>query len=247
MCLVLLALDRVPTHRLVLAANRDEFHERPADPLHWWPDRDGIAGGRDRRALGTWLAASMGGRFGAVLNDRSFPVPPAAPSRGEIVPGFLEAADPGAAAAALQAGAAAYAGFHFLGGTPGRAWYCARGAAQPVSLGPGVHSADNSGLDVADPRLRRGRMLFARALERGVDDDALLEVLADRTQPGEGDGDRRPVFIDDPVFGTRCSSILLVAADGAVHLRERRFDRAGGVVGDTALDWHRHAATTERE
>ena len=52
MCLALLALDAVPGWPLVLAANRDERHDRPALPLDWWPDHPDRVGGRDERAGG---------------------------------------------------------------------------------------------------------------------------------------------------------------------------------------------------
>ena len=46
-----------PSHDipLVLAANRDEFYDRPSLPLAAWEDAPGIYGGRDLQAGGTWL------------------------------------------------------------------------------------------------------------------------------------------------------------------------------------------------
>lgn len=248
MCLVLLALDPAPGTRVVLAANRDEHHDRPARELHWWPDRDAIAGGRDRLAGGTWLAVRRDGRFATVLNDARVPSPGGdPPSRGGLPPRFLDAADPAAGAAAIQAEAAAHAGFHFIGGDAGGcAWYCASGAAAPVALAPGIHGADNAGLDADDPRLRRGRAAFERALDGAgpVDPEALLAVLADDTDPGPGAGDSRPVFVRGADFGTRCSTVLRIAADGAIDLVERRFDAAGERAGETRFAWRHDGAAT---
>lgn len=240
MCLALLALESAPGARVVVAANRDEHHDRPARELHWWPDRDGIAAGRDLRAGGTWLAVRRDGRFAAVLNDaRVSPPGGAPPSRGGLPCRFLEAhGDAAAAAAAIQGDAAAYAGFHFLGGDAGGpAWYCASGAGDPVALAPGIHGVDNTGLDADDPRLRRGRAAFERALGGPPDVEALLAMLADDTDPGPGTGDTRPVFVRGADFGSRCSTVLVLADDGTVRLRERRFDAAGRAVGDTELRW----------
>lgn len=39
MCLVALAFEAHPRFPLVVAANRDEFFDRAAAPLHWWPPR----------------------------------------------------------------------------------------------------------------------------------------------------------------------------------------------------------------
>ena len=47
MCLALVALDAHPRYPLVVAANRDEHHARPAAPARWWDE--GWLGGRDLR------------------------------------------------------------------------------------------------------------------------------------------------------------------------------------------------------
>ena len=246
MCLVLLALDVVPGVPVVVAANRDERHDRPASPLHRWPDRPELAGGRDTVAGGTWFAVHRDGRFAVVLNDRRVPTPPGTPpSRGELVPAFLGDQQPREAALRAQANAFRYAGFHLLGGDRhGEAWYTGSALTAPTGLGPGVHGADNAGLDVDDPRLRRARAGFERALEGGVASGRLLEMLRDDGDPGPGAGDRRPVFICAPVFGSRCSTVLAIHADDTVTLRERRFDAAGRRVGDTTLSWTREFAAT---
>ena len=87
MCLIYVAWRRHPRHRLVVAANRDEFHARPALPVHWWDDTPGVLAGRDLEAGGTWMAVGTGGRFAAITNYPD-PVPeriPGAPSRGALV------------------------------------------------------------------------------------------------------------------------------------------------------------------
>ena len=51
MCLIFVALDAHPRYRLIVAANRDEFHSRPTAPLAPWSREDGgeteIVAGRD--------------------------------------------------------------------------------------------------------------------------------------------------------------------------------------------------------
>jgi uncharacterized protein with NRDE domain len=56
MCLLVLAWRCHPRYRLVVAANRDEYHERPAAPLARWTDSPDIIGGRDLQANGAWFA-----------------------------------------------------------------------------------------------------------------------------------------------------------------------------------------------
>ena len=52
MCLLVLAWKSHPRYRLILAGNRDEFHDRPAAPLNWWQDDPRILGGREWVRLG---------------------------------------------------------------------------------------------------------------------------------------------------------------------------------------------------
>ena len=63
MCLLVLAWQAHPRYRLVVAANRDEYHERPAAALAKWPPPAAFIAGRDLRAQGTWLAVDRERRF----------------------------------------------------------------------------------------------------------------------------------------------------------------------------------------
>lgn len=237
MCLLLIAHRVAPANPLLLAANRDEYHARPAEPLHWWPDRPGIAGGRDARAGGSWLATRVDGRFAAVVNDARVPAPASAPSRGALVRRFLDAGDPHAHLMALGTEAAAYAGFHLVAGAAGRVWYCARRGPGACALAPGIHAVDNTGLDPGDARAARARALIEPALAAGADTGALLQALGDTAAVPDGSGDARPVFIVGDGFGTRCSTVLALGTDGTARLTERRFGPGGRRAGETTLEW----------
>ena len=89
MCLLVLAWQAHRRYRLVVAANRDEYHRRPAAALARWSAPE-ILGGRDLEALGTWLALDRARRFGVVTNFRELQPPrPASPSRGALIPRYL--------------------------------------------------------------------------------------------------------------------------------------------------------------
>jgi hypothetical protein len=103
MCLAFVAIDAHARYPLVIAANRDEYHARVAEPAHWWPE--GILAGRDLLAGGTWLGVSRQGRWALVTNVRDAGHnDKSAPSRGSLVVDAL--GDPQApmlaAAAALR-------------------------------------------------------------------------------------------------------------------------------------------------
>ena len=70
MCLLVMAWRAHPHYRLIVAANRDEFHARPTAPMTVWNDSPDILAGRDLTAGGTWLAVDRQRRFGIITNFR---------------------------------------------------------------------------------------------------------------------------------------------------------------------------------
>lgn len=85
MCLIGLAIDVPGPWLLVLAANRDEFHDRHAAPAAYWGSDDGarpgVLAGRDLQGGGTWLGLRQCGdglRVAALTNLRPglMPTPP---------------------------------------------------------------------------------------------------------------------------------------------------------------------------
>src|SRR5256885_2654450 len=128
MCLLVLAWQAAPRYRLVVAANRDEYHERPAAALAKWPPPAALIAGRDLRAQGTWLAVDRARRFGVVTNFRELQRPRlGAPSRGELIPRYLSAPAAGQSAApffaALDPQAGSYCGFNLLLSDRDSLWY----------------------------------------------------------------------------------------------------------------------------
>lgn len=71
MCLILFAWNSHPRYRLVVAANRDEFHRRRTRALSRWSD-DPVIAGRDVLAGGTWMGVHAGAlnRVAMVTNVR---------------------------------------------------------------------------------------------------------------------------------------------------------------------------------
>jgi uncharacterized protein with NRDE domain len=250
MCLLVLAWRAHPRYRLVVAANRDEFHDRAAAPLAPWPPPARILAGRDLRAAGTWLALDPARRFGVVTNYREAQRPrPGAPSRGDLIPQFLA----GSASAAeffeqLQRRAAAYSGFNLLLADRDALWYGSnRTAPFARQLPPGVHGLSNELLDTPWPKLVRVRHAFEAWLwgPTGQSTAALFAMLADRTQsapdsalpesglPLELERVLSAPFVLHPAYGTRCSTVLLLDDTGAGSFIERRFDANGAPSGET--------------
>ncbi|HEY2213768.1 MAG TPA: NRDE family protein [Acidimicrobiales bacterium] len=70
MCLLIAASRIIPGTPLLVAANRDEFLDRPASPFTVLADGDvRILGGRDEQSGGTWLAVNEYGVFAGLTNQ----------------------------------------------------------------------------------------------------------------------------------------------------------------------------------
>ena len=89
MCLIVFEISEDPARGLLLAANRDEYYDRPTLAAAAWEDAPEIFAGRDLVGGGTWLGISGSGRFAAVTNYRDPKAPKGSRSRGELVSGFL--------------------------------------------------------------------------------------------------------------------------------------------------------------
>jgi len=255
MCLLVLAWEVHPVYRLIVAANRDEFHDRPTQAMSIWPSDD-IIGGRDLRAGGTWLAMDRRRRFGIITNFRELQRPqPDAPSRGNLIPGYLRnQAAAGGYLEQLHTGANAYSGFNLLLADPDALWYGSN-RASPFQrrLEPGIYGLSNELLDTPWPKLQRVRRRFDPLVAQSdLTSESLFEILADRTQAGVSDELPQTglseeweqllssPFISNEDYGTRCSTIVLVELSGRALLIERRFDRAGHAVGETQISLAAH-------
>lgn len=243
MCLIGIAYRTHPRLPLLVAANRDEFHGRAADPAHFWPDAPAILAGRDRQGGGTWLGLSLAGRFAAVTNYRE---PASATtgerSRGELVARFLDGCE-GAAdfARRVTDDGGRYGGFSLLVMDRDSLWFASNRGESPAPVPPGVHGLSNRALDSPWPKVARIREQLARETAGGQPDSVgLLRCLADTTQapdeslPDTGVGLERERFLSAPfivsdTYGTRCSTLVRVDAYGRCAFREDSYTAAGAL------------------
>jgi uncharacterized protein with NRDE domain len=262
MCLAVIALDAHLQYRIVIAANRDEFHARPAAPAHWWAS--GMLAGQDLIGGGAWFGVSRSGRWALVTNYREgIPRDPDAPSRGNLVTGaLLDPSPPLLCAAAIARDGARYHGFSLLVGDsigqegsdprpslPGdrsTAAYVSNRASGAIALPAGIHGLSNHLLETPWPKLVRSKARLADALDgQALDTAAAFALLADRepaddaTLPATGVSRERErmlssAFIASPDYGTRCSTVFTLARDGSANFVERSFDAAGDMTGEVA-------------
>jgi uncharacterized protein with NRDE domain len=238
MCLILFAYNVHPSYRLVLAANRDEFFERPSSSADFWDDHRQVIAGRDLKGGGTWLGVTKEGRFAAITNYRD----PAswkndAPSRGKLVSNYLcdnQRADNYLDKISRQA--QLYNGYNLIIGDRRELFsYSNRGEKQKINSG--IYGLSNHLLNTPWPKVSRGKKMLTAALDKkGVElEEALFALLTDRRIPADNklpetgvglEWERvlSPIFITSPNYGTRSSSILLIGKNGRVRFVEKVYD-----------------------
>jgi uncharacterized protein with NRDE domain len=214
MCLIVLAWRKHPDLPLIVAANRDEFHARPAAPAAFWDDQPQILAGRDLEARGTWMGVSRSGRFAAVTNFRGAKEPRATESRGALVTRFLTN---GSRAADYidHVKTSLYSGFNLLASDGEELWWMSNRGGEPHRLEPGIYGLGNTLLDA--PEVDAIKQSFGEALDPGPAVESLLQVV----KAGQ---------IVHPEYGTRCSTVLLQGS--RTRYAERAFSPDGS-AGET--------------
>jgi uncharacterized protein with NRDE domain len=249
MCLLLAAWRLHPRFDLVIAANRDELHARPALAMDFWAGPAPLLAGVDLSAGGTWLGVDRAGRFGAVTNFHERPEPGAPahspageppvarPSRGRLVVDYLgSSSSAGDWLHGLGPGAARFAGFNLVVADRDALWY-ASNRASPFAqqLPPGLYAVSNHLLDTPWPKVRRARQALTAWIDAGRTDPAPLWDLlrAEDAAPEEGlpwPASSGP-FVRDETYGTRSSTWMTREPGGHVRVGEENFDAHGRSLG----------------
>lgn len=244
MCLIVCAYQVHPEFPLIIAANRDEFRDRPTRAAEFWPDQPDLLGGRDLSQGGTWLGLSRQGRLAMVTNYRNPHEAKGSRSRGLLVSQFLQqdGDTPSRYFEALRDQAHEYSGFNLLaGGLDGLYYYTNRSASldTPRRLQPGLYGLSNHLLDTSWPKVARAKTgLQTLVKQPSPDPEALLELLRDPTPaldaclPDTGVGlewERllSPIFIEGQRYGTRASTIVLISRRGETTFIEQTYDANG--------------------
>ena len=136
-----------------------------------------------------------------------------------------------------------------VAGASGAAFSANRPASIRQTLARGLYGLSNGGLDEPWPKTVRLKAAVGDWLERGETDlEPLFKALRDETLPPD---DALPstglsrererlaaaVFIRNPLYGTRCSTVVRIGADGAGRIAERSFSPAGDGTGEAVFDF----------
>lgn len=241
MCVIIFALRQHAQYPFIVAANRDEYFNRPTIVADYWPDLPEVIAGRDKQAGGTWMGLSRIGRFAAITNHYE---PghhnPRLQSRGELVSSFLvtdESLDE--YSRLLDQNRQNYNGYGLIFGSFSHLRYQTNRDSEIVDITEGVHGLSNHFLNTAWPRVEEGKQKLWEITQSKdqFEADQLFDILLDSNSSGTDHSEeyisnylqaidpvRMPIFIRLKDYGTRSSSVVLVDLDGMVTFEERTFD-----------------------
>ena len=239
MCLIIFAYDVHPSYKLVLAANRDEFYDRPSASADFWKDCPDLLAGRDLKEKGTWLGVTRQGKFAAITNYRD----PAsfmfdAKSRGKLVKDFLGSKNNAEEfIKKISRQDAKYNGYNLILQDSGGFYYYSNRGGEKQKITAGIHGLSNHLLNTPWPKVVRGKKLMKEALKskRAAMEEALFALLSDRRFPPpeklpstgvdkEWEKVLSPIFIKSPHYGTRSSTVLLIGKNRRVTFIEKNYD-----------------------
>lgn len=241
MCLILFAYRAHLKYKLIVAANRDEFYERPTAPTHYWEDYPHILAGRDLNKMGTWMGVTKAGRFAALTNYRNpEEKTDEKRSRGELVGDFLKCdVHSEDYMQKVVENRKLYSGYNLLVGDTNELYYYSNIEDKLLRVEPGIYGLSNKLLNTDWPKVKRGKERLSKIMcennETMVDqlmaclqntDPAPDEILPNTGVSLEWERILSPMFIKSESYGTRSSTVLLMT-DEEVYYNERVYSKEG--------------------
>ncbi|XP_029916171.1 transport and Golgi organization protein 2 homolog isoform X2 [Myripristis murdjan] len=254
MCIIFFKFDPRPAsknaYRLILAANRDEFYQRPSKAADFWATNSEILSGLDLecgKEGGSWLGISKRGKLAAITNYLEGRTNPDSQGRGFLVSNYLVDKDLDSYSYLKKVSSEGhlYNGFNlitaeFKAKEDIVCYYGNRGSPEPVRLKPGIYGLSNSLLETPWRKLQHGKRQFTSVVNnQSLSCNGLVQELLnvlnndelntpDLAQESQGEGYTKSmlqalsaVFVRSPHYGTRTNTIILIDAAGNVTFTER--------------------------
>lgn len=210
MCVLAIQYKTAKDASILLAQNREERFDRPAQGPRIQSGRPRVVCGIDRKAGGTWLGVNQHRLVVAVANRPKTTVPAESRSRGILCRELLacQTAKEAAERAVRELRSGCYAGANYVC-VDARWGAVVYGGDQTkiVELTPGLHLLTNGDLD--DPRDQRQE--FARRLLtlQRLDSAVAFLAVASRTFSRKANSDgRRGLIVSRNDYGTVSSTLL---------------------------------------
>lgn len=252
MCIIFVAIKQHPDYPLIIAANRDEFYNRPTQVSHWWQQSPAILAGKDLKAGGSWMGISREGDIAALTNIRN-PLRDIqnARSRGELIPHYLNrTSDDATFAQSLKATSQQYNGYNLLFGHLSSLQVYNNHTDTLTPLHAGFHGLSNHALNTPWPKVTRGVAGLKAYISsnKKISQDALLLLLQDETPapdnalPDTGvpvDWEKRlsSIFIRSAEYGTRSSTLLLINQDNDATWVEQSYGHSKNGSNKREFKW----------
>ncbi|WP_066069196.1 NRDE family protein [Neobacillus soli] len=239
MCLILFAYQVHPSYKFIVAANRDESLQRPTASAHFWEDSPDILAGRDLEKMGTWVGVTCTGRFAALTNYRNpKEVTEGKRSRGELVAGALKyKGNVKDYMQTLTVNKDLYPGYNLLAGDENELYYYSNMGQKLQRLEPGIYGVSNHLLNTEWPKVQKGKAGLTQIIsdkQGNLVEELLIllqnaDVAPDERLPNTGvsfelERMLSPLFIKGENYGTRSSTVLLMA-DKEMHYIERVYTK----------------------
>ena len=245
-----------PQYSLIIASNRDEYHDRPSASIHRWRDYPNIVAGLDLERLGTWMGVTESGRWAIVTNFREQKTTSnLIQSRGNLTKNFLTSKQSVKSyVSSIEKTAASYNGFNLLVGDVSSMSYVTnrQTAGMPHTQSiekSGVYGLSNHLLDTNWPKVTNGKKLFTNLINdnKMIRFEEIVTLMSNATKAGDEalpntgialDCERTlsPMFITSTYYGTRATSLLLISPDASkIEFSEMTFDHKGNPITNQTI------------
>jgi uncharacterized protein with NRDE domain len=237
MCLIVFANNTHPKYKLIFAANRDEFYNRPSEQADYWTEHPDLLAGKDLQAGGTWMGITKRGRFAAITNFRDLKNHRNdAPSRGNLTLDFLvNDVTPEEYYNGLKSELNSYNGFNLILGNIDELYYFSNKTEELKKLESGIHGISNAILDTPWPKVEKSKLQLKRLIEyQNIHPWEVLNILDDTSPakdeelPDTGVGlelerTLSSIFIKSEKYGTRSSTTVTVDKHNSVRFVEKTY------------------------
>jgi len=244
MCLIVFSVTKEqsldhqnPKYSFLLMANRDEYYDRPTNPMDWWKGNNFLAG-KDGLAGGTWLGVARDGRFAAITNykeenaDKTFEV-----SRGRLVADYLKSQGLKGKDYLKAVEGEKYAGFNLLVGDSSGIHCYANRRKGITTLTEGIHALGNRFLNSETKKVIKVKEDFKELVSVGIEEENSFEMMSREsgelkniTQDELRNNDKEEIpyrFIKSDIYGTRCTTFLAIDKSGRVIVSEQTYAKHG--------------------
>ena len=243
MCLIALSVEKSKdwngkeSYFFKIIANRDEYHERKTTAMHWWSNKE-ILAGKDEEAGGTWLGTNREGKFGAITNLKENSAIKYDSSRGALVTDFLESnLSAKAYLEEIEPVMENYAGFNLIVGDKDGLFYLCNRLDGIFFISEGIHALGNLTLNSSTKKVEAIKNDFQEILHEGFSNQKGFQImkrdygnLHEKTKKElkVRDGEEIPYrFIRSPIYGTRCTTIFSSLPSGEVNISELTYKKEG--------------------